>query len=149
MYAVFKCVIVGLTTVYKLTGFVTLIFAVFLQKFPAIIEYLVSWEWRLRRDLDWMALCVTNICGFWESDLLLISVFNGNHTSIIHQFRYNEVFLVAQNDVIAFFPLGGVSGESSLRTLIDWPRLCISLQWLYYTSIIHHSRDSEILRFFC
>ena len=50
-------------------------------------------------------------------------MFNGNHTSIIHQFRYNEVFLSAENDVIALSPLGGAVDDLSLRILKERPRL--------------------------
>ena len=45
--------------------------------------------------------------GFGKNDLDFILVFNGNYTSIIHQFRDSEVFLLAGNDVIAISPLGG------------------------------------------
>ena len=34
-------------------------------------------------------------------------VFNSNHTSIMHRFRYNQVLPYAGNDVIVLSPLGG------------------------------------------
>ena len=37
----------------------------------------------------------------------LYIVFNSNHTSIMHRFRYNQVLPFAGNDVIVLSPLGG------------------------------------------
>ena len=64
-----------------------------------------------------------NICGFRKSDLDFISMFNGNYTFIIHHFRYDEVFLLAGNDVIAISLLGGAEGDLSFRILKERPRL--------------------------
>ena len=40
-----------------------------------------------------------------------IFVFNGNNTSIIRCFLYNQVVLLAGNNVIVFSPLWGAAGE--------------------------------------
>ena len=59
-------------------------------------------------------------------------MFNGNHTSIIHQFRYNEVFLLAGNDVIALTPLGDAVGDLSLRILKERPQLSILIALTFF-----------------
>ena len=40
-----------------------------------------------------------------------ILVFNGNHTSITHRFRYNQVFPLAGNDVIVLSPREDAAGK--------------------------------------
>jgi len=59
-------------------------------------------------------------------------VFNGNYTSIIHHFRYNQVFLLAGNDVIALSPLGGAVGDLSLRILKGQARLSIHVALTFF-----------------
>ena len=41
----------------------------------------------------------------WFPDFIF--VLNGNDTSILHRFRYNQVLLLEGNDVIALSPIGG------------------------------------------
>jgi hypothetical protein len=54
-------------------------------------------------------------------------MFNGNYTSIIHHFRDIEVFLLAENDVIAISPLGGAEGDLSFRIVKERPQLYINV----------------------
>ena len=49
--------------------------------------------------------------GFWKSDPDFILVFNNNHTSIMHRFRYNKVLPLVGNDVIVLSPLGGAASD--------------------------------------
>ena len=51
--------------------------------------------------------------GYWKSDLDLVLVFHCDYTSIIHHFRFIQVFLLAGKDVIALSLLGGAVGDSS------------------------------------
>jgi len=46
-----------------------------------------------------------------------ISVFTSMHTSIMHRFRNNQVFLFAGNDFMTFSPLEGAIGNLYLQTL--------------------------------
>ena len=62
----------------------------------------------------------------------LYIVFNGNYTSIIHQFRDIEVFLLAGNDVIALSPLGGAVGDLSSRILKERPQLSILVALTFF-----------------
>ena len=50
-------------------------------------------------------------------------VFDSNHTSIMHRFRYNQVLPFAGNDVIVLSPLGGAVSDFSPRILKWQPRL--------------------------
>jgi hypothetical protein len=56
-------------------------------------------------------------------------VFYGKFTSILHQFRDNEVFLLAGMDVIALSPLGGAEGDLFLLILEERPRQYDSVKW--------------------
>ena len=51
-------------------------------------------------------------CRFLKGDHNFILVFNSNHTSIAHLFRYNQLLPLVGNDVIVLFPQGGAAGEA-------------------------------------
>ena len=56
-----------------------------------------------------------------------VTVFIGNYTSIIYHFCYNEVFLLAEDDVIALHLLGIAVSDSPSRILIERLRFYISV----------------------
>ena len=62
--------------------------------------------------------------GCWKGDPDFILVFNGNHTSMMHRFRYNQVLPLAGNDVIVLSPQGGAVSDYQIQILKGWP-------WLY------------------
>ena len=59
--------------------------------------------------------------GFWKGELDFILVFNNNHTSIMHRFRFNQVLPLAGKDFIALSPQGGAAGELYVRILKGRP----------------------------
>ena len=61
-----------------------------------------------------------------EGDPDFTLVINNNNTSIMHRFRYNQVLLLSENDVIAISPLGGAEDNSLGWILEGRPRLYIS-----------------------
>jgi len=50
-----------------------------------------------------------------DSDPNFILVLHCNYTSIVHRFRFHELFMFAGNDVIVISSLGGASGNFWLR----------------------------------
>ena len=54
-------------------------------------------------------------CILCKSDHDFILVFNNNHTSIMHSFRFNRVYPLAGNDVIVLSPLAGADSN-----LLGW-----------------------------
>ena len=66
-------------------------------------------------------------CRFSKSYRDFILVFNSNHTSIMHRFRYNQVEPLAGNDVLVLSPLRGAAAELCVRILVGRPRLYISV----------------------
>jgi len=50
-------------------------------------------------------------CRFWKGDPNFIIVLLCNYTSVVHRFRFNELFMFAGNDVIAISSLRGASGN--------------------------------------
>ena len=46
------------------------------------------------------------LCSLW-----IKLVFNSDHTSIMHRFRYNQVLPLAGNEVIVLSPRGGAAGK--------------------------------------
>ena len=58
---------------------------------------------------------VVSVCEFCKGHPDFIFVFNGNDASVIHRFRYNQVFLLAGNDVLLFSSLGGAAGSFNIE----------------------------------
>ena len=58
---------------------------------------------------------------------LFILVFNNNDMSIMHSFRFNQVFPLAGNAVIVLSPQGGGAAEFYVRILKGQQRLYISV----------------------
>ena len=56
-------------------------------------------------------LQLVSVCEFWKGQPDFICIFNGKDTSTVNLFRYNQVFLLAGNDVKVFSPLEGAAGE--------------------------------------
>ena len=71
-------------------------------------------------------------------------MFHCNYTSLIHHFRYIQVFLLAGNDVIALSPLGSAVGDLSLRILKERPRFFVVVFHCNFTSIIHQFRYIQV-----
>ena len=62
--------------------------------------------------------------------------------SIVHRFRYNELFMFSGNDVTVILSLGGASGNFSLRIPKGRPRLYIHVQltlFVYLERFRHYS----------
>ena len=64
---------------------------------------------------------------FWKGDPDFILVFNNNRTSIMHSFRFNQVFTLTGNDVIVLSPQEGAAAELYVRMLKGRPRRYISV----------------------
>ena len=73
------------------------------------------------------ALQIISACWFWKGDLDFILVLHCNYMSIVHRFRYNELFMFAGNDVIAISSLGGASCYMSRWIRKARPRFYISV----------------------
>jgi len=84
----------------------------------------VTSSWFLRQG----ALHAIFWLRFWKGDPDFILVLYCYHTSIVHRFRFNELFKFAGNDVITISSLGGASGNFWLRILKGRPRLYIHVQ---------------------
>ena len=63
------------------------------------------------------ALLANSKCGFWKGYYDLILVFNSNQRSIMHSFRFNQVFLLVGNDVIVLSSQGDAATELYVRIL--------------------------------
>ena len=57
------------------------------------------------------ALQLNYMWGFWKGDHKVILVFDSNHTSIMHHFRYNQVLPLAGIDVVVLSSQGGAAGK--------------------------------------
>ena len=62
--------------------------------------------------------------------------------SIVHRFRYNELFMFAGNDVTAISSLGGASGNFWSRILKGRPRLYIHVQLTLFVYLERFRRYS-------
>ena len=62
----------------------------------------------------------------------------------MYSFRFNEVFPLAENDVIVLYPRGGAAAELYVRILKGWPQLQIVFN-SNHTSIMHHFRYNPVL----
>ena len=56
-------------------------------------------------------------CILCKGDLSFILMINSNHTSIKHQFKYNQVLPLAGNDATVLSSLGGAESDSQIRIL--------------------------------
>ena len=88
------------------------------------------------------ALQVISDRGFWKGDPDFILVLHCNYMSIVHRFRYNELFMFAGNDVTAISSLGGASGNFWLRILKGRPRLYIHVQLTLFVYLERFRRYS-------
>jgi len=61
--------------------------------------------------------------GFWKSDHDFLIVFHSNFLAEMHGFRFNELILPAEYDVIMVSPLGGASADFLWRILNEQPLL--------------------------
>jgi len=61
--------------------------------------------------------------GFWKSDHHLLIVLHINFLYAMHGFRYNEVLLLAEYDVIMISPPGGASVDFLWWILNERPLL--------------------------
>jgi len=68
-----------------------------------------------------------------------------NSTSIVHRFRFNELFMFAGNDVIVISSLGGASGNLWLRILTGRPRLYSHVQLTLFVYLERFRRYSTFL----
>jgi len=59
--------------------------------------------------------------GFYKSDHDFLIAFHRNFLVTMHGFRDNEILLQGEYDVIVIYPLGGVTGDFSLRILKERP----------------------------
>ena len=70
---------------------------------------------------------------------------NGNDTSIIQRFRYNQVSMLAGNDVIALSPVG-VALYSLWIVHADFERVTATLYWCSIVTIRHRFRYNQVLQ---
>jgi len=84
-------------------------------------------------------------CRFWKGDPDYILVLHCNHTSIVHRFRFNKLFMFAGNDNTAISSLGGASCYFWLRILKGRPRLYIHIQLTLFVYLEQFRRYSTFL----
>jgi len=91
--------------------------------YDAIVIY--SPGWRCTQCFD---------CRFWKDDPNFILVLHWNYTSIVHRFRFNDLFMLAGNDVIPISSLGGASDNFWLRILKgrSWIYICVQMRLIVY-----------------
>jgi len=63
----------------------------------------------------------------------------------MHRFRFNELFTLAGNDVIAISSLGGASGNFWLQILKGWPRLYIHVHLTLFVYLERFGQYSTFL----
>jgi len=78
-----------------------------------------------------------------RSDFIL--VLHCNYTSIVHRFRFIELFVFAENDVIAISSLWGASGIFWLRILKGRPQFYIHVQLKFLAYLKRFRRYSTFL----
>ena len=81
-----------------------------------------------------------------KSDHDFILVFNKNHTSIMHRFRYNQVLPINGNDVVLFSSLRGAAGSLSRWIMKERPDF-ITVDSGNHMSIMHRFRYNQVLQF--
>jgi len=98
-------------------------------------------SWFLRQG----ALHALFDCRFWKGDPNFIILLHWNFTSVVHRFPFNELFMLAGNDVKAISSLGSASGNFWLRILKVRPRLYIHVQLTLFVYLERFRRYSIFL----
>ena len=86
------------------------------------------------------------MCEFWKSDHDFVLKFSSNHTSIMHSFRFNQVFPLAGNDVIVLSPQGALQLNYMCEFWKSYRNLILVFN-SNHTSVMHRFRYNQVLPF--
>jgi len=93
-------------------------------------------------------ISMADLARFWKGNPYFIIVMHCNYTSVVHRFRFNELFMFAGNDVIAIWLVGGASGHFWLRILEGRRRLYIVFNWDFMSILNYLERFRRYSNFF-